>query len=176
MVAGAKVKPGQKKKRPKPQQVRDRLQKALNVAAVGHSAPPRRAFDLLQVEEFGKLGCSLREMASLFSTSEQVLHDRMTEVPPERDDQRELLPDDWGKFLQAYERGRAMACRSVRAKQLALALQGNERMLIHLGQHLLGQVPLSAVDLKAAITGDMEFTIKAGDDVLDLDPADAPEK
>lgn len=175
MVKQAKVK-GPKKHRPRAEQVRARLQKALNVAAAGHSAPPRREFNLLQVEEFGKLGCSLREMASLFSTSEQVLHDRMTEAAPERQDQRDLLPDDWGKFLEAYERGRALACRSVRAKQLALALAGNERMLIHLGQHLLGQVPLSALDLKAAITGDMEFTIKASDEVLDLQPADAPEK
>lgn len=175
MVKQAKVK-GQKKHRPRPEQVRARLQKALNVAAVGHPAPPRREFDLRQVEEFGKLGCSLREMASLFSTSEQILHDRMTEVQPERKDQRDLLPDDWGKFFESYERGRASACRAVRAKQLALALAGNERMLIHLGQHLLGQVPLSALDLKAAVTGDMEFTIKASDEVLDLPAAEPPGK
>jgi hypothetical protein len=172
MATLAKVR-AHKRRRPKPEQRRARLQKALNVAAVGHTAPPRRDFDLKQVEEFGKLGCSLREMASLFSTSEQVLHDRMTEEEPERKDQRDLLPDDWGKFLLAYERGRASACRAVRAKQLALALAGNERMLIHLGQHLLGQIPISAVDLKAAFTGDVEFTIKASDDVLDLAPAAA---
>lgn len=171
MVKITKVK-GHKRRRPKTQQERERLQKALNVAALGLATVPRREFNLREVEEFGKLGCSLREMASFFSTSEQVLHDRMTETEPERQDQRDMLPKDWGKFLAAYEKGRASACRAIRAKQLALALAGSERMLVHLGQHLLGQVPLSAVDLKAAITGDVEFTIKAGDEVLELDPAE----
>jgi len=175
MAAFAKVK-AHKRRRPKAEQVRARLQKALTVAALGHTAPPRRMFDLKRVQQYGRLGCSLREMASLFSTSEQVLHDRMTEVEPERQDQRDLLPDDWGKFLEAYERGRASACRDVRKTQLALALAGNERMLIHLGQHLLGQIPISAVDLKANFTGDVEFTIKATDEVLDLTPAEKPGK
>jgi hypothetical protein len=152
-------------KRPKHKQISDRLADALNKAAksVGAGAP-RRSFDLAKVEECGKLNASYREMASLFATAEKVIHSRMNEVAPESPEQGGLLPDDWGKFLIAYESGRTSVCRALRSKQIQLALAGDRPLLIHLGQHLLGQIPISALDIKQAITGDFEFTIKANPD------------
>ena len=155
----------QKPKRTRGQMVKQRLTRQLNSAALNRiGGIKRRVFDLKQVKAFGRLHCSYRELASLMATSEQTIHDRMMEEIPESKEQRALLPKDWGQFRLAYEKGCASCCRDLRSKQTKMALAGNVRMLIHLGQHLLGQVPASAMDIKQAITEDFEFTILANPD------------
>lgn len=144
------------------QRQNQRLDKQLVVAARGHPATlNRRVFDPRTVASLGRNHCTSREMASILQTSEQVINERMTEIIPEAKAQCALLPKDWGKFRRAYERGMANTDRSLRSKQIDMALAGNVTMLIHLGRHRLGQIPASEMAREQASAGVVTFTIAA---------------
>jgi hypothetical protein len=160
------------KRRTEAEMVKRRLDQQLTV----HLKPfkggkPRRKFDLALIEEYGRLGFSLRDLAAYLRTSEEVIHQRMKEIPPDDPDLRDELPDDYGAFRTAYETGRAKVSRALRTKQIQMALEGNERMLVHLGQHWLGQMPTQLLDVNATVASEVVFTIKASDHLDDLPSA-----
>jgi hypothetical protein len=166
---------GQRKKPTKDQAARKRLARALNTGATYNrkAGQQRRTFDVKKVEQFGRFGCSHAEMASFFDTSEPIIHARMNEIMPELQEQRDLLPPDWGQFKIAYEKGKHEICRALRSKQIQMALGGNERMLVHLGQHWLGQLPAAQLDLRQEVTGEVVFTFKPAGEIIDLDDGNA---
>ena len=70
----------QQPKRPRSQMVKQRLTRQLNSSALNRiGGMKRRIFDLKKVNQLGRLNCSYREIAALLATSEQTIHDRMTE-------------------------------------------------------------------------------------------------
>jgi hypothetical protein len=75
------------------------------------------------VQKYAEIGCTQKEMASLFSVSPRTLGRYLTK--PE--------------FRMAKERGDAHVNVSLRKKQLELALKGDRTMLIWLGKQRLGQ-------------------------------------
>jgi hypothetical protein len=93
---------------------------------------PRKEFDLKQVEAFGKLGLTGVEMASLLGTTNVTISHRMTEGT---------------EFFKAYQLGFSDLKKSIRRKQIAVAL--NTALLIWLGKQILGQVegPTTAVNV-----------------------------
>lgn len=81
-------------------------------------ARPKVEIDETQVEAMASIGCSVDEMASILGCSARTLQRR---------------------FVTPIERGRARLNRSLRRKQVDLALNGNVTMLIWLGKQMLGQ-------------------------------------
>ena len=79
---------------------------------------PRIMIDQGQVEELASIGCSWDEIAGVLRCSRSTL-------------QR--------NFAQAIEKGRARLKKSLRHKQVEVALGGNVAMLIWLGKQYLGQ-------------------------------------
>ena len=81
-------------------------------------ARPKVYIDESQVVAMASIGCSVDEMASILGCSARTLQRR---------------------FVTPIERGRARLNRSLRRKQVDLALNGNVTMLIWLGKQMLGQ-------------------------------------
>jgi hypothetical protein len=86
---------------------------------------PPKEFDLKQVQVFGTLGLTGIEMASLLGTSSVTISHRMTD------------PDS--PFFKAYHLGYSGMKKSLRHKQIAMALSGSVPMLIWLGRVHLDQ-------------------------------------
>ena len=85
---------------------------------------PRREFDLRQVEELARLGCTEEDMAAVLGVSVDTI-------------QRRKRTSE--EFCGAIKRGQAATRNSLRRLQLKKALDGNVTMLIWLGKQLLGQ-------------------------------------
>ncbi len=85
---------------------------------------PRREFDLRQVEELARLGCTEEDMGAVLGVSVDTIQRR------KRDSE---------EFCGAIKRGQAATRNSLRRLQLKKALEGNVTMLIWLGKQLLGQ-------------------------------------
>ena len=81
-------------------------------------ARPKVAIDETQVEAMASIGCTVEEIALVLGCSERTLQSR---------------------FCTPMKRGRARINRSLRRKQVDLALGGNVTMLIWLGKQMLGQ-------------------------------------
>jgi hypothetical protein len=96
---------------------------------------PRKKFDLKQIEAFGRLGLTGIEMASLLGTTNVTISHRMT--------------DEKSEFFKAYQLGFSDLKKSIRRKQIAVALKGNTGLLIWLGKQLLDQheQPTTAVSV-----------------------------
>ncbi len=85
---------------------------------------PRREFDLRQVEELARLGCTEEDMGAVLGVSVDTI-------------QRRKRTSE--EFCGAIKRGQAATRNSLRRLQLKKALDGNVTMLIWLGKQLLGQ-------------------------------------
>jgi hypothetical protein len=96
---------------------------------------PRKEFDLRQIKTFGSLGLTGEEMAALLKVDGATISHRMH------------APDS--EFLKAYQTGFSDLKKSLRRKQIAVALKGNCGMLIWLGKQLLDQhdTPTTAVSV-----------------------------
>jgi hypothetical protein len=96
---------------------------------------PRKPIDLKLVETFGSLGLTGEEMAALLKVDGATISHRMNAQDSE--------------FLKAYKTGFSTLKKSLRRKQIAVALKGNCGMLIWLGKQLLDQhdTPTTAVSV-----------------------------
>jgi hypothetical protein len=97
-------------------------------------ARPRKKFDLGQVQLFGQMGLSGREMAALLRTTPETISHRMTER---------------SSFFKAYELGLSTLKKSLRHAQIKSALGGNPSLLIWLGKQLLDQHEQPMVNVSA---------------------------
>lgn len=75
----------------------------------------------VQVTRLAKIGCTLEEMSYILGVSEDTI---------ERN------------YADAYKKGAGEIRKSLRRKQIELALKGNPTMLIWLGKQMLGQKDL----------------------------------
>lgn len=79
---------------------------------------PKADIDAEQVESMAAIGCTVAEIATILGCSSRTLERR---------------------FVAPIERGRSRLNRSLRRKQVEMALAGNVTMLIWLGKQMLGQ-------------------------------------
>ncbi len=82
-------------------------------------------FDLEKVRIFGQYGATPDEMAAYFGVHADTI--------------RKSLADEETPFHKVYNKANSMLALSLRQTQIKGALQGSERLLIHLGKHVLGQ-------------------------------------
>lgn len=87
-------------------------------------------FDYKKVETHGKLGSTYEEMARDFNCTTRTIERRMAEG---EESEEESL------FCRAYKKGQAELHKSLRAKQIEMAMAGNVTMQIWLGKQMLGQ-------------------------------------
>lgn len=111
--------------------------------------PPIKEYDLKQIESLASVGCTQNEIAALCGYSQGNFHDLKKNHPD---------------IQEALDRGRSNLHKSLRRKQVDLALDGNVPMLIHLGKTQLGQSE------KLTLAGDKEnplavIRLKWGDEV-----------
>lgn len=81
---------------------------------------PRAQIDLDKVRELAKDGCTIADICNTFGIHPSTYY--------RNEDAK-----------RAYAEGQAVLFRSLRARQVKLALDGNASMLIWLGKNLLGQ-------------------------------------
>ena len=79
---------------------------------------PAKDIDPEMVRKLAKLGCNQDEIADFFDTTQSVISER---------------------FRSDFQLGRAESKISLRRMQFKRAMQGSDRMLIHLGKVYLGQ-------------------------------------
>jgi hypothetical protein len=101
--------------------------------------PAKIVFDLDKIEAWAQVGCSYNEMAALMGCSHVYFNSQRKA--------REEVQD-------AIDRGRANMHKSLRVKQLDVALnEGSVPMLIHLGKSELGQT--DRMEFNQNISGDL---------------------
>jgi hypothetical protein len=93
---------------------------------------PRLEFDLRQVEELTRIGCTEEDMAAVLGVSVDTIQRRKHTCP---------------EFRGVIEKGRASLRNSLRRLQVKKALEGNTTMLIWLGKQYLGQTDRYAGEL-----------------------------
>jgi hypothetical protein len=96
---------------------------------------PRLEFDLRQVEELARIGCTEEDMAAVLGVSVDTIQRRKRTCP---------------EFCGVIEKGRASLRNSLRRLQVKKALEGNTTMLIWLGKQLLGQSDRQSAELTGA--------------------------
>lgn len=88
---------------------------------------PLKPIDAEQVEKLARIGCTQDEIADVLGCSQGLISQR---------------------FLMEYTRGRASLKTSLRRAQAIRAIRDrSDKMLIHLGQNMLGQSEKSQVEL-----------------------------
>jgi len=90
-----------------------------NVPTTISSPDAKVTIDLEQIEAFGRLKLTNKQMAAYYNVSVTYIIRLM-----KRTDAR-----------QAYEHGRAETIVAIRQKQMQMALAGDGRMLLHVGEH-----------------------------------------
>jgi len=85
---------------------------------------PRIEFDLRQVEELARIGCTEEDMGAVLGVSVDTIQRRKRSS---------------AEFRGIIEKGQASLRNSLRRLQVKKALEGNVTMLIWLGKQLLGQ-------------------------------------
>lgn len=101
---------------------------------------PTKPADAETITKLAAIGCTQREIAEVAGVSERTLRRR---------------------FSAEFERGRAMACVSLRRSQWALAMKGDARMLRWLGIQFLGQ--RDRPDDRPAASDDYTIDLSAAD-------------
>lgn len=82
-------------------------------------------YDVEKVRIFGQYGASTPEMAAYFEVDSATIN--------------KLLSDEQSDFYKVYNKARALLGLSLRQVQIKSALAGSEKMMIHLGKHVLDQ-------------------------------------
>jgi len=90
----------------------------------GPGGRPRLVFDIEDVRRLGQIGVTHEEMASFFGCNVKTITDRMRNNK---------------EFSGAYKSGYGDVTRSLRRRQIQLAMSGHATMLIWLGKQMLGQ-------------------------------------
>ena len=86
---------------------------------------PRKEFDMTEVEHWGYIGLSVREMAGMAKVHKDTIQRRMRDRDSE--------------FYETYQRGFTKGNKSIKLSQLQSAKSGNVTMQIWLGKQRLGQ-------------------------------------
>jgi len=84
---------------------------------------PRFDLDPIEIERLAQCHVTIAEAAGILGVGKRTLERKLSD--PE--------------YREAWDRGRSDTALALRRKQMDLAMRGNTRMLIHLGEHLLGQ-------------------------------------
>jgi hypothetical protein len=103
-------------------------------------------YDEEKIEALASVGCPIYEIAALCGFSESHFHEL-----------KKTYPD----IQEAINRGKANMHKSLRKKQVDLALEGNVPMLIHLGKTELGQN--DKIELNQHINAEVEYEIRFGE-------------
>jgi hypothetical protein len=82
--------------------------------------PGALEIDLDEVRKLAQMGCTQQEIATLLRFSRRTFANRQD-------------------LLDAYEDGKASLCKSLRRRQVEMAMEGNQALLVWLGKNLLGQ-------------------------------------
>lgn len=79
---------------------------------------PAKKLNAAQITKLAKYGLTQEEMADFFNVSVDTIA---------------------RNYAEAYKKGRAALCESLKRKQVQLALKGDKTMLVWLGKQYLGQ-------------------------------------
>ena len=96
---------------------------------------PRMEFDLRQVEELARIGCTEEDMGAVLGVSVDTIQRRKRSS---------------AEFCGVIEKGQASLRNSLRRLQVKKALEGNVTMLIWLGKQLLGQSDRQGIEHSGA--------------------------
>jgi hypothetical protein len=102
-------------------------------------------YDEELIERLANHGCTVYEIAHICGFSESHFHELKKKYPD---------------IQAAIDRGKANLHRSLRQKQVEVALEGNPQMLIFLGKAELGQT--DRVEINQNIVAEVEYEIKFG--------------
>jgi hypothetical protein len=116
--------------------------------------PARKTYDLDEIEQLAKNGCTVYEIAAISGFSEGYFY--------------ELKKLDPG-INEAIEKGKADMHMSLRKKQIEVALEGNPQLLIHLGKTELGQN--DKIEVNQSIKAEVEYEVKFGEAIEKGDQA-----
>ena len=114
-----------------------------------NSGPGRRVsvtYDEEKIEALASVGCPIYEIAALCGFSESHFHELKRRYPG---------------IQEAINRGKANMHKSLRKKQVDLALEGNVQMLIHLGKTELGQN--DKIEVNQNVRAEVEYEVKFGE-------------
>jgi hypothetical protein len=111
-----------------------------------HRGPPAVTYDLKVIENMASFGCTIKEIAMVCGFGESRFR---------------KLRQDHPDIQEAMDLGRANLCHKLRKKQVELALDGNDKMLIFLGKALLEQS--DKVEINHNIKAEVEYEITFGD-------------
>jgi hypothetical protein len=118
----------------------------------GPNRSPRIGIDLWKLERLGAYYVTVGEAAHVLGVSRSTLTRRLRE--PE--------------YRRAWNRGRVSVKIAVRRKQLEVALEGSDTMLIWLGKQLLGQTDGPVVEpVRVREPGFLTINLKEFDEALD---------
>lgn len=115
----------------------------------GIQGPDPITYDEDIIRELAASGCTLKEIAHICGFGEPHFHEL-----------RKRYPD----IQKAIDLGRSTLHKSLRKKQVEVAMDGNPQMLIHLGKAILGQNDKIAIDHN--VQGEIEYEITFGDPVI----------
>lgn len=103
-------------------------------------------YDEEKIEALASVGCPIYEIAALCGFSESYFHEL-----------KKRYPD----IQEAINRGKANMHKSLRKKQVDLALEGSVPMLIHLGKTELGQN--DKIEVNQNVKAEVEYEVKFGE-------------
>jgi hypothetical protein len=111
------------------------------------------------IRELASHGCTIYEIAHICGFSESHFHELKKRYPG---------------IQQAIDEGKANLHKSLRKKQVEVALDGNPQMLIFLGKAELGQT--DRVEINQNVKAEVEYEIKFGEPIkADEEDDQAPE-
>jgi hypothetical protein len=121
-----------------------------------HRGPPAVQYDLKVIENMASFGCTLKEIATICGFGESRFR---------------ALRQDHPEIQEAIDLGRANLCQKLRKKQIELALDGNDKLLIFLGKALLEQS--DKVEIQHNLKAEVEYEITFGDTTHPAEDAEA---
>ena len=92
-------------------------------------------YDVELVRIFGQYNASIEEMAAYFGVRTGTIS--------------KLMADPESDFCKVYNKAKSLLHLSIRQTQIKGALAGSERLLIHVGTHILGQRTDTPIDNKS---------------------------
>jgi hypothetical protein len=121
-----------------------------------HHGPPPVKYDLRIIEDMASFGCTYKEIAIICGFGETRFRALRHEHPD---------------IQEAIDLGRARLCQKLRKKQIELALDGNDKMLIFLGKALLEQT--DRVEINQTVKAEIEYEVNFGDTTHQDNPTEA---